>query len=845
MKKKDKILDKKRETSPEPVVQNELALAPSAPSQAHAEKPLPSPQSRRRQRLELLFKGFFAFALLCLFSFIYIFVKFSGELPDYQQLAEYRPPITSRFYAGDGTLLTEYATERRVFVELKDMPQNLVNAFISAEDKNFWRHGGIDFSGLTRALYSNIKYFLIGGSRGGGSTITQQVAKNFFLTSERKISRKLKEAILAMRMERTFTKRHILTLYMNQIFLGNRSFGVAAAALNYFGKSLNELTLSESAFLAALPKAPSAYNPHNSYERALARRNWVLERMHENGFITEEVMLAAQAEDIVILDTISTPYQRYALYFSEEVRKTLAGLYGEDQLYGGGLAVRTTVNPTYQEVATNVFRRALLAFDRRRGLRNAEYNIGEVGDGWQRKLRAAPVVSGMEEEGWRKALILDVKPETARFGLLNGETAELKFPTFGWTHYAVKDSVASLGSLRQVLKAGDVVFVQKDGANWLLRQPPEVNGGMVAMDPNTGRVFALVGGFSYSRSKFNRATQAFRQPGSTIKPFVYLSALERGYAPSTVILDAPIVMEQAGGELWRPENYDNIFEGEITFRRALEKSKNNPTVRIVISIGLGAFLDTAVKFGVYKSVKSANLAMALGAGDTHLLDLTAAFAQLFNGGKSLTPIFIDRVQDRDGHTIFRTDRRECFGCANVAWDDGLMPPEIPDEREQLADPVAVYQIVHLMEGVVQFGSGWLARIPGHTIAGKTGTSNDQKDVWFIGATPDLVVGVFLGYDQPRSLGNTTAGGTLAAPVFREFMEQVLKGKKDMAFRVPDGITFVRVNRHTGRRATASDPGGDIVIEAFREGTEGIVDTPSFMRGGDGSSSSAANFDGVY
>jgi penicillin-binding protein 1A len=612
-------------------------------------------------------------------------------------------------------------------------------------------------------------------------------------------------------------------------------------------------------------------------DKAIARRNYVLDRMEDDGYISKAEADAARAEDIEVVESLISKQQRYSLYFSEEVRKLLSKSYGEEQLYSGGLTVRTTINPFYQETATRVLRRALTTFDRKRGWRGAELNVdaddpallddpsirAQAGDGkrepWQIALSRADMVSGMEDDGWRKAIVLDVGEQHAKIGLVKGDTGEIPLDDLAWAKNP--ETRETVKSVAQVLKKGDVIFVQKtDAGAYSLRQVPELNGAMIVMDPHTGRIFAIVGGFSYTRSKFNRATQAWRQPGSTIKPFVYLSALEKGdYTPASVILDAPVVLEKEGGELWRPENYDNTFMGEITLRRAIEKSKNNPTVRVALDVGLRNFIKTATAFGVYKDVKNPNLSMALGSGDTTLVDLTSAFAKLINGGRNIDTIIVDRVQDRNGKTVYKYDRRECGDCAGQ-WRDGMLPPEIIDEHAQLADPVSVYQIVHILEGVVEMGSGWMARIPGRTIGGKTGTSNDQKDVWFVGGTPDLVAGVFLGYDQPKSLGDYAAGGSLAAPIFRDFMEIVLKNKKDVAFRVPEGITFVRLNRETGRPAKPSDKNAAVVLEAFREGTESSVLNVGTKKGPDtgdadedvlegmpsgGGTDGGASFDGIY
>ncbi len=848
------------------------------------EKPVHKKKAKKN-KLELFFMSLFYFSLLSLFIFVFVFMRYGVSLPDYNQLSEYTPPVTSRFYTGDGSLLTEYATEQRIYVPLNDIPPNLANAFISAEDKNFWTHSGIDLLGIVRATLTNIKYKLFGnsGRMVGASTIAQQVAKNFFLSSEQSFSRKIKEIILALKMERAFSKRHILTLYFNQIFLGFRSYGVAAAALNYFNKSLDELTLAESAFLASLPKAPNNYNPLLYKERAIARRNWVLDRMAIDGYISKEDAEFAQQDDIEVSESFMSKNQKYSLYFSEDVRKQLSSVYGEDQLYGGGLAVRTTLNPEYQRIATNVVRKALVNFDVSRGWRGAETNVNLDDDAlmedanllkqlaggkkelWQILLSKTPMISGLEDAGWRKAIVLDVNSGGAEIGLSDGSRGVINLATAGFKRlFAGNNATVALNSLDKAIKRGDVIFVDKisvDGAgsvSYALKQVPELNGGMVVLDPHTGRVLAMVGGFSYSRSKFNRATQAFRQPGSTIKPFVYLTAMEQGYTPSSIILDAPIVMEKEDGELWRPENYDNEFVGEITVRRALEQSKNNPTIRIAKDSGIRNFIKNATKFGVYKKVDSPNLSMALGSGDTTLLDITSGFAKIINGGKDITPFIVARVQDRNGATIYKSDMRECEDCSGIMWDESLLPPEIKDDREQLSDPISLYQVVNMMQGVVERGSGWMARIDGKTIGGKTGTSNDQKDVWFIGGTPDLVAGVFFGYDKPKSLGGSAMGGSFAAPVFREFMVEALKGKKDVPFRVPAGVSLVRVNRETGKPATVYDSNYNVVLEAFKEGTEPVrfSSSKSTTTSSSGSGNSKTdfrnnnlemetNFDGIY
>lgn len=829
--------------------------------------------------------GVFGGAVLSLIIIIYLFARYSIDLPDYDKLAEYKPSIITRFYAGDGTLLTEYAEENRVFVEYDQLPPNLINAFLSAEDKKFWKHSGIDVWGIMRAILSNIKAMFTGGNFQGASTITQQVAKNFFLSSERSLERKIKEAILALKIERAFTKKHILVLYFNQIYLGARSYGVAAAAQSYFNKTLNELSLSECAFLAALPKAPNNYNPVTKKERAIERRNWVLQRMLANGYITEDEYENAKNDDLVVSKNLVETKENANLYFTEEVRRLLSKTYGTEQLYRGGLVVRTTANSEYQKIATEALRNMILAYDKRTGWKGPEtsYNLSdyswidekiselkknreklkaetdalEDSDGdessevkvktdgplerlndlkkklaanaglekskrvpdWFIILNYDPVISGMEKQGWRKAIVLSVDDQNAKIGMKDKVIANVNLSTAMWarpTHMETMTVGPVPTSMRQIVKPGDVIFVEptdKKG-EFALKQNPKLEGALVAMDPHTGRVLTLVGGFSFAKSKFNRATQAKRQPGSAIKPLMYLTALVRpNYEPNSILLDAPIVMEKEDGNLWKPDNADNQFWGPMTLRQALMRSKNSPAIRLANAVGIHNAVRMAEKFGVYKDIKNEdiNLSMALGSGDTTVLDLTTAFASILNGGKKITPRLVDRIQDRDGRTIYNFEQRQCEGC-QTEWQDGLLPPIIEDQREQLADPRGVYQLISIMEGVVSAGgTGTMARIPGRTIAGKTGTTNDNKDGWFVGGTTDLVVGVWVGFDQPRNMGEYNNGATLSAPIFEAFVRRALAGTKDKAFPVPDGIKFVRINDKTGNVATANDDPKDVVL----------------------------------
>ncbi len=628
---------------------------------------------------------------------------YGHDLPDYKKLATYAPPVATRLYASDGSLLIEYAEERRVFIDYADMPPQLVNAFIAAEDQNFWRHPGIDVQGIIRAVANNTLGMLgFHANFSGASTITQQVAKNFFLTSERTLSRKIKEAILAMKLERTFSKQHIMTLYLNQIFLGARAYGVGSAALMYFNKPVSELSLAECAFLASLPKAP------NNRDRAVERRNYVLRRMVEEGYITKEQAAEAAAEELNINSGFTAQMEPAFQYFAEDVRRQLLTTIGREQLYNEGLYIKTTIVPEYQRAASAALNKALDTYNNGRG--------------------------GKEK----------------------------------------------------------------------------LQGAIIVMNPHTGRVLAMAGGRSFAESSFNRATQAYRQVGSTIKPFVYLAALERGMSPEALLLDAPIVGVRENNMMWKPENYDKKFLGDVPLRLALETSRNVPAVRLVEQIGVRDAIDAAQRFGVYpKDMGNMNLSLALGSGETTLAKLVTGYAAFINGGRAIEPKLVDYIEDRYGRVIGGDAHKM------VEWDEDLTPPETAAAGEALSDPQSLYQIVSILQGAVERGTGRQARVAGHTIAGKTGTTNDVKDVWFVGFSKNLIVGVYLGYDTPRPLG-AGAGSHMAALAFSDFMTVALANEKNQPFAVPNGLNFVRVNRRSGA-AAAADPNGMIITEAFKPG----------------------------
>ena len=727
------------------------------------------------------------------------------DLPNYDMLAHYEPPVTTRVYAGNGTLIGEYARERRLFVPIAQIPAQLKAAFLSAEDKNFYSHPGVDIFGIARAAINDIRYS--DRRPQGASTITQQVARNFLLSSELKFSRKIREMVLAMRIDNAFSKDQILELYMNEIFLGENSYGVAAAATNYFGKSLDELTLSQAAFLAGLPKGPSNYSPTRRKEAAIARRNYVLDQMWENGYITRDQMAAAKADDLI---TYVRPFGAVVAdvdYFVEEVRRTLYDKYGQKALYDGGLQVRSTLDPRLQDVAVRSLRAGLLAYDRRHGFRAPLKNVSLKGD-WMSELKAMPNKSGVPS--WLVAIVNEIKDDNATITLQDGDKARIPGSELGWT--------------RGRLKAGDIVYVEAltgEGAGvgvYTLREVPNVNGAIVAMDPFTGHVLALSGGFSYGSSQFDRAMQALRQPGSTFKPFVYATALDKGYTPVTKVVDGPFSAPQGPGlPLWTPENYEaGEYLGPTTLRRGVELSRNLMTARLAHTIGMTPIADTVERMGVYQKLPR-YLANSLGAEVTTLLKLTTGYAEFVNGGRKLEATLIDRVQDRKGKTIYRFDKRDCADCNQADWHEGMEEPLLEENQQQVLDPRTAYQMVSILEGVIQRGTGVAIRVLNRPLAGKTGTSSDFRDAWFIGFSPDLAVGVFVGKDNFQTLGNGEQGALAAAPIFRDFMKEALADVPPTPFRVPQGIVQVPVSPYTGAVMSANAPGA--ILEAFKAGTE--------------------------
>ncbi|HWA30896.1 MAG TPA: penicillin-binding protein 1A [Rhizomicrobium sp.] len=759
--------------------------------------------------------GLALLGVLVLFGYVY---SLSRDLPSVEALQDYQPPVTTRVYAGNGDLLGEYARERRIFVPIEFVPKLVIEAFTSAEDKNFYSHPGVDPSGIARAAIKDVGLVLEGRRPQGASTITQQVARDFLLNSDVKMTRKIKEAILAIRIDATYPKSKILELYLNEIFLGENSYGIEAAALNYFGKSIDQLDVSEVAFLASLPKAPANYDPRYHKQAAIDRRDWVIGQMYENGYITRAQRDAAIAEP---LDTQMRPLgiqAEDADYFVEEVRRILYSKYGQDKLYDGGLQVRSTLDSRLQNYAVNALRAGLVRYDRRHGWRGAVSNISVSGN-WKAALASAGNQSGIDT--WRVAVALGYDGNDTQIGLANGSRGTIPFSEMSWARPEIRKSAtvgAAPASPRDVVKIGDVIYVEPidNKGDYGLRQVPEVNGAIVAMDPHTGRVLALSGGFSYASSQFDRAMQAQRQPGSSFKPFVYAAALDNGYTPVSKILDAPVSLPQGPGlPMWTPKNFEKHFLGLATLRRGIVLSRNLMTIRLAAAVGMDKVVQYPIRFGVYDKLP-AYLSNSIGAYETTLMRLTTGYAEFVNGGKKINATLIDRIQDRTGKDIYRHDPRDCQGCNIPVWHN-QPEPLLPDTREQIIDPRTAYQIVSLLEGVVQYGTGKSVSAVGKPLAGKTGTSNDSKDTWFIGFSPDLAAGVFVGFDNPRTLGRYEQGATCAAPIFRDFMKGALENEPATPFRVPPGIDLVPVNRITGDPASLGGP--QTILEAFKAGTE--------------------------
>ncbi len=726
--------------------------------------------------------------------------SFSNNIPDYKFLKNYKPPVSSKVYSGDGTLVADFSREKRVFVPYESIPINVINSFLSAEDKNFFSHPGVDAKGVLRAVINNISNILKSKRLEGASTITQQVAKNFLLTNEVSINRKIKEAILAFRIERALSKQRILELYLNQIYLGGGAYGVAAASLEYFDKSIKDLSYEESALLAALPKAPSKYNPYRNIKLAKFRRDLVLKNLQENGYIDNQTYKNLKNKEI-ILNKKKKVFLEDAQYFIEDVRKKIIGDLSYDKVYKQGFNINTPIDLELQRIATNSLREGLISYDKRKGWRGPLINIKKYKKDWSKDLDKYKLEKSIN---WKLAIVKkidkfssDIETEDQKNGIIN-------YSNISWTKK----------EFNELFKVGDVIYVERiDENNFSLKQLPKINGGIIVMDPYTGRVLAMSGGFSFKQSEFNRASQAFRQPGSAFKPFVYALALENNYSPSTLILDAPLVLDQGEDlKLWKPENYGKKFYGPSTLRTGLEKSRNLMTVRIAQNLGLTKIVNFSKQLGIYENPEEL-LSISLGSAETTLIKLTSAYSAFVNGGKLVSPILIDRIQDSEGVTILNNEIRKCKNCDQISFLSNNYPI-VTDNYKQIFSSQTAYQMTSILEGVVLRGTGKKLKDLNLNIGGKTGTTNKNTDTWFIGFTSNLVIGVYAGSDNPEPLGKYETGAKTALPIFRSFIEKTILKSESRPFKVPEGIIMMVVDPQTGQRTKFSTK--NTIIENFKK-----------------------------
>ena len=753
------------------------------------------------KNISLIFIGF-----LLIFSILTLGIlwNFSSNIPDYKFLKNYKPPVSSKVYSGNGELVADFSKEKRIFVPYSSIPKNVINAFLSAEDKNFFSHPGVDAKGVLRAIINNVKNIITSNRLEGASTITQQVAKNFLLTNEVSLNRKIKEAILAFRIERALTKERILELYLNQIYLGSGAYGVAAASLEYFDKSIKELDYNEAALLAALPKAPSKYNPYRNVELAKFRRNLVLRNLLDNNFIETKDYEILKNKEIVLKKTKKV-FLEDAQYYIEDVRKNIIEKLSYEKVYKQGFNINTPINLELQKIATDSLRNGLIAYDKRKGwhgvLKNKKYNSN-----WSENLDEFELENSIN---WNLAIIKKVDNFSAEIETKDKSTGIIDYNDITWTKK----------KFDKIIKPGDIVYVEKIEENkYSLKQLPKVNGGIVVMDPYSGRVLALSGGFSFKNSEFNRASQALRQPGSAFKPFVYALALENNYTPSSLILDAPLVLDQGSDlKMWKPENYGKKFYGPSTLRVGLEKSRNLMTVRIAQKLGIDKIVNFSQKLKIYENPKEL-LSISLGSTETTLLKLTSAYCAFINGGKLVEPILIDRVQDSEGNTIVNNDKRYCSNCDQISFSSNIYP-KIKDRYEQVFSNQTAYQITSILEGVIERGTGKKLRKMKLNLAGKTGTTNENTDAWFIGFTSNFVIGVYVGMDNPSPLGKFETGSKTALPIFENFVKKAVRKSDARPFKVADGITMMVVDPSTGQKAKLTSK--NTIMEAYK--SKNIVD----------------------
>ncbi|MDA8702180.1 PBP1A family penicillin-binding protein [Candidatus Pelagibacter bacterium] len=739
-------------------------------------------------------------SLLLLIVLIFtILWTYSNNIPDYKFLNSYKPPVSSKVYSGNGELVADFSKEKRVFVPYNSIPKNVINSFLSAEDKNFFYHPGVDAKGVLRAAINNISNIISSKRLEGASTITQQVAKNFLLTNEISLNRKIKEAILAFRIERVLSKQRILELYLNQIYLGSGAYGVAAASLEYFDKSIKDLNYAEAALLAALPKAPSKYNPYRDIELAKFRRNLVLKNLFDNSYINFKLYQKLQNEKIK-LNKSKKIYLEDAQYYIEDVRKNVIETFTYDKVYKQGFNINTPINLKLQRIATQTLREGLISYDKRRGWRGALVNK-KYTKNWKDNLEKFNLEKSIN---WKLAIVKKLDKFSAEIEIENKLNGKIELKEISWTKK----------EFDKLLKIGDIIYVEKiKGNNYSLRQLPKVNGGIVVMDPYTGRVLALSGGYSFKKSEFNRVTQALRQPGSAFKPFVYALALENGYTPTSLILDAPLVLDQGDDlKMWKPENYGKKFYGPSTLRVGLEKSRNLMTIRIAQDLGLPKIINFSKNLGIYDNPEKL-LSISLGSAETTLLKLTSAYSAFVNGGKKVDPILIDRIQDSEGKTIFNNDKRKCINCDQISYL-GNDYPSIQNNYKQVFSAQTAYQMTSILEGVIQRGTGKKLRDLKLNIAGKTGTTNKNTDTWFVGFTSNFLIGVYVGSDNPKSLGRYETGSKTALPIFKNFIKKAVKKSEARPFKAAKGTVMMVVDPITGQKAKFTSK--NTIIEVYKE-----------------------------
>ena len=750
---------------------------------------------------KLVKKLFIFLTLFSLVGFIAIFAvlwSYSNKLPDYKFLKNYKPSVSSKVYSGNGVLISDFSSEKRIFVPYNAIPKNIINSFLSSEDKNFFKHPGVDAKGILRAVKNNIFNLIKSNRLEGASTITQQVAKNFLLSNEVSLDRKIKEAILAFRIERALSKERILELYLNQIYLGEGSYGIASASLRYFDKPISELNYSESAMLAALPKAPSKYNPYKNKELATYRRNLVINNLYENSYISKN-----KYEELITSEIILKKRKRIFLedtrYFVEDVRKKVIKDYGYDKVYKQGFNIKTPINLELQNLASSSLRKGLLDYDRRKGWRGPLDN--RKNKDWYKNLDKFDLEKSI---GWQIAIVKRIDKFETVIQTSNKENGIIKYEDINWTR---KD-------FNEIFKVNDLIYVKKiSEGTFSLRQLPNVNGGIVVMDPYSGRILAMSGGFSFKKSEFNRVSQAKRQPGSAFKPFIYALALENNYSPSSLILDAPIVLKQGEDlKMWKPENYGKKFYGLSTLRTGVEKSRNLMTVRISQNLGIDKIINFSKKLNIYENPDEL-MSVSLGSAETTLLNITSAYCSFVNGGKLITPIIIDRIQDSQGNTISNNEKRFCENCDKISFD-GNNVPIIKSNFKQIFSPQTAYQMTSILEGAIERGTGKSLRDLNLQLAGKTGTTNNNTDTWFIGFTSNLVVGVYVGYDNPKRLGKYETGSKTALPIFKEFIKKAVNNYEARPFKIAKDIKMMVIDAETGKKADFGSK--KTIIESYKK-----------------------------